>query len=408
MQHIIYNISIITPSNLIPSGWVRVDDGVITRVEAGPVTETLLACADIRTNGQGHYLSPGFIDLHVHGGGNADFCDASTASFLHALQVHLRGGTTTIVPTLMSTGLREILECGSVFQALYQNWDAYEGIPRLAGLQLEGPYFSQKQLGAQDQSFVRNPHPREYCYILEQIPNIIRWSAACELPGAMVFSEYIAKRGVTPCIGHSDATTAQVRQALTHGYRCITHLYSSCSMVHRNGPFREGGIVEAAYLFDELDVEVIGDGIHMPPDFLNLVYKIKGPEHVALITDCIRPGGIALPNGTHTFSDAQRRRPVIIRDGVAVMPDNRCFAGSVATMGAVVKACIETAGLPLWDVVRMASLTPARMLGMDRDLGSIEVGKRADLVLLDHGFCVSTVILSHGRNAPKILEPCRE
>lgn len=405
MNHIIYNISIITPHDLIPDGWVSIENGVIIEVAAGPIPKDVLVRGDICTDGEGCFLSPGFIDLHVHGGADADFGDANKASFLRALETHFRGGTTTIVPTFMSAGLEVILSCGAVFQELYQDWDSLEGIPRLAGIHLEGPYFSPNQLGAQDKTYVRDPRPEEYRHILDAVPHIIRWSAACEQPGAIAFGEYIASRGVTPCIGHSDATTAQVRQAVNHGYRCVTHLYSSCSMVHRNGPFREGGIVEAAYLLDQLDVELIGDGIHMPPDFLNLVYKIKGPEHIALITDCIRPGGRRLPDGTQTYSDAQKRRPVIIQDGVAVMPDRSCFAGSIVTMGTVVETCVKKGGLPLCDVVRMASLTPARMLGIDGAFGSITPGKRADFVLLDQQLHIRAVMLANGEKTPKIFKP---
>jgi len=405
LKQIIYNVSVILPDRLLEPGWVGITDGRIETVQPGQPEPEILSGAQLVTNGEGGYLSPGFIDLHVHGGDGADFCDRGEESFLRALRAHFLGGTTTIVPTLMSAGLENILTSGANFDSISQNWEAHAAIPRLAGLHLEGPYFSQKQLGAQDAAFVRNPDPGEYETILDQLPHIARWSAACELPGAMELGDTLSRRGITPCIGHSDATTAQVRQAMNHGYQCVTHLYSSCSMVHRNGPYREGGIVEAAYLLDELDVEMIGDGIHLPPDFLNLIYKIKGPEHIALITDCIRPGGTNLPDGTLTYSDEKKNRPVIIRGGVAVMPDNTCFAGSVATMAQVVRACTLQAGIPLWDVVKMASLTPARMLGLAGKRGSIQPGKEADLLILDRQLNIQTILLQRGSELPQIVNP---
>lgn len=407
MRQIIHNVTVIAPQSLLDPGWVSITDGIIDTVASGHPAPEVLKTAQLVTDGEGRYLSPGFIDLHVHGGGDADFCDREKNSFLRALQVHLLGGTTTIVPTLMSAGLEGILTSGKNYAAISDGWDDHPGIPRLAGLHLEGPYFSPKQLGAQDPAFVRNPDPKEYETILTELPFITRWSAACELPGALELGDELTRRGITACIGHSDATTAQVRQAVEHGYRCVTHLYSSCSMVHRNGPYREGGIVEAAYLLDDLDAEMIGDGIHLPPDFLNLIYKIKGPEHIALVTDCIRPGGTNLPTGTLTYSDEAKNRPVIIQNGVAVMPDHTCFAGSVATMAQVVRACTLKAGLPLWDVVKMAALTPARMLGLDDKRGSIEPEKEADLLLLDRELNVHTIFLQRGALAPQIIQPGR-
>jgi len=402
MTQIIWNVSVIGETGILEKGWVCIRDGIIQGIFPGVPEETIRNCAELCIDGGGGYLSPGFIDLHVHGGADGDFLDQKEENFLRALRAHFLGGTTTILPTLMSADQEGILAAGENYRRIQQRWETISDIPRLGGLHLEGPYFSEKQLGAQDKTFVRDPEPEEYREILEKLPFIVRWSAACELPGALPFGEELAKRGITACIGHSDATTEQVRRGVAHGYRCVTHLYSSCSMVHRNGPYREGGIVEAAFLMDELDVEMIGDGIHLPPDFLKLIHKIKGPEHIALITDCIRPGGRNLPDETWTFSDEKKNRPVVVRGGVAVMPDNTCFAGSVATMNQVVKACVQKAGLPLLDVVKMASATPAGMLGLS-DRGSIAPGKLADLLILDRELNVKTILLSRGKEMPRAV-----
>lgn len=397
MKRCIRNARVILPDTVLENGWVLLEDGWIRSVGAGAcpadAEETLDAC--------GGYLSPGFVDLHVHGGGGGDFCDGQPEAWLAALRTHLAGGTTTVVPTLMSTGLEGILRNSDLYLELQRNWERYAGIPRLGGMHLEGPYFSQMQLGAQDARFVRNPNPEEYETILAHNPHIVRWAAACELPGAPEFGDRLTRAGVTACIGHSNATMAQVQEAVRHGYRCVTHLYSGCSSLHRNGPYREGGVVEAAFLLDELDVEVIGDGIHLPPEFLRLIYKLKGPERMALITDCIRPGGQNLPEHTTAYSDLEKRRPVVLEGGVAVMPDRRSFAGSVVTMDRTVQVAVQQAGIPLWEAVRMASLNPARMLGLDQVLGSIEPGKRADLLLLDQALQVRACFLAGQEQAVK-------
>lgn len=393
MKWVFRRVRVIGPREVLPEGWVTVRDGRIEALGSGPPPRE--EAGDVTVDGRGGYLSPGFVDLHVHGGGGDDFSDASAGAYLSVLETHLRGGTTTILPTLMTGSLSRILENLAVYNALAAKPSA--GLPHLGGIHLEGPYFSPAQLGAQDGRYVRLPRREEYRRILEASPHVRRWAAACELPGALEFGEYAASQGATPCIGHSNATLDQVRQALQAGYRCVTHLYSSCSMVHRNGPFREGGIVEAAFLFDGLDVEMIGDGIHLPPDFMRMIYQIKGPDHIALITDCIRPGGQKLPEGSLSYSDREKQRPVVVEAGVAVMPDRKSFAGSVATMGRVVRTAAREAGIPLWDVVRMASLTPARMLGLDGQIGSIAPGKRADLVLLDRDLAVREVFLPDGK-----------
>lgn len=204
--------------------------------------------------------------------------------------------------------------------------------------------------------------------------------------------ERLHKRGIMASVGHSDATTAQVYEAFGRGFHSVTHLYSGCSVLHRNGPHREGGVVEAAFLIDEMDVEVIADGVHLPPDFLRLIYKIKGPEHIALITDSIRAGAADVPEGTVVYDDKEGRRPICIKGGVAVMPDGKNFAGSIATTSRLVRTMVQRAGVELTAAVRMAALTPARMLGMDAEIGSIAVGKRADLLLLDSGLQVQGVI----------------
>jgi N-acetylglucosamine-6-phosphate deacetylase len=188
-----------------------------------------------------------------------------------------------------------------------------------------------------------------------------------------------------------------MKQAITAydaGYSCVTHLYSGCSSLHRNGPFREGGVVEAAFLLDDLDVEVIADGVHLPPPFLRLIFKIKGPEKVALITDCIRPGGTHYHEGDVAYDDIEKAHPVLLENQVAIMPDRKNFAGSIATSSRLVRTIVQKCGISLPEAVRMAALTPARMLGLEQEIGSIAVGKRADLLLMDKSLNIEECFLS--------------
>ncbi len=388
MQTLITDVTLVLESGCVREGYVVCDQGRISDFGSGPVPEGPF---DQVIRGDGGYAAPGFVDIHVHGGAGAEFIDGTREGFLKALRVHLAGGTTTIVPTLSSGSLSQILSAIDVFNELKAEEKELEGIPRLAGIHMEGPYFAWEQAGAQDPEYIHPPREEEYLAILDSTDHICRWSVACELEGALEFGKFLAGRGIGVSIGHSDATTRQVMEAVSWGYSSVTHLYSGCSMVHRNGPFREGGVVEGAFLLDTLDVEMIADGAHLPRELLSLIYKIKGPEHIALVTDCIRCGGENFPDGTVLLYNRERNLNVTIRNGVAVMPGGKSFAGSLATTSSLVRTMVFTVGVPLHQAVVMASLTPARLIGMDKEIGSIEIGKRADLVLLDRELQVKSI-----------------
>ena len=396
MRLLIEHTRLILPYHVLPDAWLICEDGRIADYGECGASQP---AHDVRLNGKGNYLSPGFVDLHVHGGAGADFRDGDEASFITAMRAHLAGGTTTMLATLSSAAPETILKCLDVYDNMLKREAALPPLPRMAGIHLEGPYFSQEQKGAQDSGFIRLPDPVEYERILQKAPFLRRWSIACEMPGALELGSLLHKRGVGASIGHSNATTAQVYRAFEHGFRSVTHLYSSCSTLHRNGPYREGGVVEGAYLIDEMDVEVIADGVHLPPDFLRLIYKIKGSDHIALITDSIRVGAADASELAEVYDDKEKKHPLIIENGVAVLPDRSCFGGSIATTSRLVRTMVTKVGVELPAAVRMASLTPARMLGMDAEIGSIAYGKRADLVLLNDGLQVTGVI----RDGRKVL-----
>lgn len=391
MHLLVKNAKLIFPHTIMQNGWLLTENDQIVDFGAGAYDGA--CCPDQTIDADGRYLSPGFVDIHVHGGGGADFRDCDLDASLTALRVHLKGGTTTIFPTISSVGLDATLDSIHSYNELKKHESDFSGIPNLAGMHLEGPYFSYEQRGAQDESFLRNPDPSEYLRILESSEHIRRWAIACELPGALELAGELRRRGIVASIGHSNATTAQVYNAFAAGFSCVTHLYSGCSVIHRNGPFREGGVVEGAFLLDELDAEVIGDGIHLPPDFLKLIFKVKGYDHIALITDCIRAGGMDNAEGTEVFDDKERTRRIYVESGVAIMPDRKNFAGSIATTSRLVRTVRQQANVPLADAVRMASLNPARMQHIDSLTGSIAKGKRADLVLFDEQIDISAVIV---------------
>jgi N-acetylglucosamine-6-phosphate deacetylase len=248
------------------------------------------------------------------------------------------------------------------------------------------------QRGAQDPRYIRNPDPIEYEEVVARSGgDIRRWSAAPELPGAYVFARYLRERGVLVAWAHTDALYDDIVAGFEEGFTLATHFYSAMNGVVRRNAFRYAGAVEAAYLIDDMDVEVIADGIHCPPPLLRMVHKIKGADRVALITDAMR--GAAMPEGESIIGSLQNGQRVIIEDGVAKLPDRSAFAGSVATADRLVRTVVHQAGVPLVEAVRMISMTPARILGIAAHKGSLGVGKDADIVLFDEDISVSATIV---------------
>ena len=388
MKTLIKNVTVVVPDGYIENGFVTAENGIICEIGVGEPQGSL----DTVIDGEGGYLCPGFVDIHVHGGVGHEFIDSTETAYDEILRAHHKGGTTTILPTFSSATLDTYLEAVRVYGEYKDKEKDKDGIPHLGGIHMEGPYFALSQAGAQTPDIIHPPVPTEYNAILDATPHILRWSVACELEGAFELGEKLKSMGISVTIGHSDASSDCVAEARGHGYDSVTHLYSSCSIVHRNGPFREGGIVEAAYLDDSLKVEIIADGAHLPKELLKLIYKIKGSDNIALVTDCIRYGGRSYAEGEVVYDPIQKHHLTIERN-VAVMPDRSCFAGSLATTSHLVRTMVNIAEVPLCEAVKMASLIPARIVGLDSAIGSIESGKNADFVILDRELSVKKVLL---------------
>ena len=374
------NATVITPHRIMPDSAICIEDGRIVdlvRTESLDTVELLRAGCSVVDAG-GAYAAPGFIDIHVHGGGGADAMDGTPEAFLTMAAVHARGGTTAMVPSTLTSRDGDLARALAAFdEALgMQSTGAV-----LLGVHLEGPYLAQSQRGAQDPAYIRNPGRDHYHGLLGLSKNIIRVSAAPELPGALELGRELRSRGILASIAHTDATYEQVLVAMEAGFSHMTHLYSGMSGVHRVRAYRVAGAVEAGLLLDDLTVEVIADGRHLPAALLRLIYKCKGPERIALCTDAIRAAG--MPDGEYIMGSASHGRPIIVDEGVAWLPDRPAFAGSVAQTNWLVRNMVSLAGASLSDAVKMASLTPARILGIDSIKGSIDRGKDADIVVFD-------------------------
>jgi N-acetylglucosamine-6-phosphate deacetylase len=370
---------------LLKNGTVLIEDGKIVGVGPGNIDFPDAQIIDAH----GNYISPGFIDIHTHGGGGHDFMDGTVDAFLEIARTHALHGTTSMVPTALTSKTEELYQ---LFQTYRQAKRENKEGSQFLGLHLEGPYFSMAQKGAQDPRYIRIPRKEEYEDILNHSDDIIRWSAAPELEGAMEFGQEMVQRGILPSIAHTDATSDDVAVALENGYTHLTHLYSGMSGVMRRNAFRYAGVIESAFLYDQLTVEIIVDGIHLPPSLLQLIYKQKGPSRIALITDSMRAAGQT--SGESILGSLKDGIKVIIEDGVAKLPDRSSFAGSVATTDLLVRNMVKLAGVPLLHAVQMISTTPAQICRISDQKGSITVGKDADIVIFNENIDIKTTIIN--------------
>ncbi|MCI0381106.1 MAG: N-acetylglucosamine-6-phosphate deacetylase [Gemmataceae bacterium] len=351
------------------------------------------ASSPILVDLDGKYLAPGFLDLHVHGGAGHDFMDGTADAFRAVCRAHLRHGTTSLTPT--TTVARHdqhlaFLECCRRFK------NNGSGGARVLGAHFYGPYFALEARGCHPGDTVRAPVEQEFQQYLAYADCINRATVAPELPGAEAFVRACRQHGIGCNAGHTHATFEQMEAALSWGVTHVDHLF--CAMSDRaklrqsqTYPMR-GGVMEATLFFDQLTTEFIADGKHLTRELLLLAHKIKGPDRLALITDCNR--ALDMPDGEYLFGPKDGGELIVKRDGVGIMPDGQSLASSVVGMDHCVRTFHQLTGVPLYEVVRMASLTPARIAGVDKDLGSIEPGKSADFVVLDQELRVRAVYLA--------------
>lgn len=384
MNTTIAGARILTPDGFRDGWCLTIRDGVIAglspRLPDDPGTIVDAA---------GLLLVPGFIDLHVHGGAGHDFSDATAGAFVGAAQAHMLKGTTTLLPTTVCCPPEEL---ELIFAALNAARASGRALPHMPGLHIEGPWISPKQAGAQDPRYILPPEDSSVAPLLAHGTDVARVSAAPELPGAMELGDALRKRGIIASIGHSDADYEQVKQAAAHGYSLVTHLYSGMSSLHRVRAMRVLGVVESAYLLDELQVEIIADGMHLPPELLQLIVRCKPWDHICLITDATR--GMGLPDGSEIILGSLKSgQKAVVENGVAYVPDHSCFAGSVASSVRCVQTMVTKANVPLEDAVRMMSLHPSRVLGLAQRKGAIAPGMDADLVCLSPAWDVRHVFV---------------
>ena len=336
------NARLVLPSRIV-TGSLVTEGNAIREVREGGEPPGVSGARHIDANGL--YLSPGFVDIHTHGAGGADFMDGTEEAVRTACLTHLRHGTTSIVPTTLASTFDEMAMILGLVERIMEEAKAGEKssadvMPDILGIHVEGPYFSPAQRGAQDPKYLKNPDPAEYQQILDAHPGIVRWTTAPELPGALEMGRELRRRGVVASIGHSDAVYEEVVEACRNGYSLVTHLYNGMSRLVRKNAVMRPGVAESGLILDELDVEVIADGMHLPPSLLTLVYKVKGPDRICLVTDSMRadrPAGRAEHPGKQSERQARAgagRRGLASRQVVLCRQRGNCGqAGSDGDAG---------------------------------------------------------------------------
>ena len=379
--------AIINGNVILPDGLCRgilvLEDGRIKGIQ-----NNIPAGAEV-IDAEGNYVSPGFIDMHTHGAGGADFMDCTVEAYNTAARMHAMHGTTLLYPTTLT----------STDELLYESFETYrKAVPQNAegaafgGMHLEGPYFSPAFAGAQDSRYLRNPRPEEYMQILDRCPDLARWSFAPELDGAPEFAAELRRRGIVASIGHTNATFGECDAAFRAGASLMTHFYSCMSTISRRNAFRYAGTIEYGYWQDGIALEIIADGIHVPSDLLHLILKIAGDSRVALVTDSMRAAG--MPEGPSVLGGLSDGQDVIVEDGVAKLPDRSAFAGSVATADRLVRTMVTMGGCSIPQAVKMITENPAKIMGISDRKGSIAPGKDADIVIFDDGVNIGRTIVN--------------
>lgn len=376
MNTIILNTRILTPSAALDGHAIVMHDSKITDIV--PVDQLALYPCDRVIDGQGAYASAGWIDLHTHGICGYDFMDAQVEGACSAMQAYARHGVTGVFPTTMSAPYAQLRQA---LDALSKTDFSAAGGACFLGAHIEGPYFSPEQCGAQPPSELRLPEDGEYKSLIQEYPFVRRVDGAPELAGAFDMARELTRHGLICGIAHTNADAKTVLAAIGAGYSIATHLYSGMSGVHRENGYRIAGAVEACLLQDDVYCEAICDGIHLPTELLQLIYKVKGPERMILVTDSMR--GAGLPDGTRCMLGHEKTgTPAVVSEGVAWLPDRSAFAGSVATFDRLICTARDAAHIPLLDVVKMASTTPAKAMGL-RKKGILAPGYDADITIFN-------------------------
>ncbi len=380
MPSIVFRGTVVLPAELSPQAAVVVEDGRIVAV--GQVRDMKLpAGAEIIDAADG-YISPGFVDIHTHGGAGSDYMDGTPEAVRVANRAHARHGTTTILPTTTTGTPAQLAAMLDAVEQVAHHWKVTDGA-RIAGVHWYGPYFAKDKIGAHPKGFERNPDPAEYVPALAR--GIIK-SATCaaELPGAVEFCRSAKAAGCLVTCGHSNASWPEMAAVYEAGMRHVDHFWNAMSSTDsirkRLATPQRGSMAEFVLYHPEMSTEVIADGFHHAPEMLQFAHRMKGASRLCLVSDCSR--ALDMPPGIYRIGHHQTGEPFENNGRVGVLPGTDTLASSIFPLKHMVRVMMRDTDAGLAQVIRMASLTPAERTGFATDRGSLEAGKLADIVIL--------------------------
>lgn len=397
VKHIaLINGKLITPFREIDNGFILIRDNLIEKI--GEMDEAVIPEKTETIDVGGSYVSPGFIDTHIHGAFGGSVMSATEQDLQLMAQGLVKYGTTSFLPTTLSASWEEIVRAvDCISRSMKKDLTG----ARILGVHIEGPYINLEQKGAQNPEHIYPPHPQQYIPLLDKYPEVIRLTAAPEVPGVLELGQQLKRRNIIAAIGHSNASYQEVIKAIENGYTHVTHMFSGMSGIQRIKGYRISGVIESTLLLNELTTELIADGHHLPPSLMKLVLHSKGIDKVCLVTDSMAAAGLGPGKyelgGLEVIveSDIPEEFEITTQKNnyVAKLTDRKSFASSVSTMDQLVRNMIKHCDLSIREAVQLVTYNSAKIQHLENEIGILAEKKKADIAVFDQDLNIKMTIV---------------
>ncbi len=394
---IVYNGIIITPFEVLKNMAIIINGDIISSLQ--PLTAELIKkisqSNEEIVDAKNGYIMPGFIDIHTHGGVGSRFINSLQEEINNILRFQASHGITSVLATISTAPVDLILKSLGILRNYISSQENGVAGSRIIGIHLEGPFLSAVNKGAQSGNYLLRPDINPYDFIINNADIVKIVTLSPELPGILEMIKELTKTGIVVSGGHDNAIDIEISKAIEAGMKHATHIYCAMSRITKRDGRRYTGMCEASLTDDRLSAEMIADNRHLPPVLVKLIYKCKGPDKLCIVSDSISAAGLTvdevgrLSNKTGDNECAG----IIIEDGVAMLSDRSVYAGSIQTLDNMIKNIVTDAGIPFQDAIRMATYSPAKVISAENFIGSITLGKQADICIMDNEFNVTNTVI---------------